>query len=115
MYRFSRSIYRELAPHVIEDPRPDWLREQAEGPGRLRGRNPQARLRPPLLRAPGAVVVQRGTGSFCDGGSIARLDGDRAEHLARTHLHGAATGWGSARWSAARMSRTHEEGHTVPA
>ena len=61
MYQFSRSIYRELAPSRsrTSGTRPECANKQT-GPGRMRGHDSAAGLRPPLLRPAGADAVQRG-------------------------------------------------------
>ena len=70
MYRFIRSIYRELAPQVIEDEQdPTGCANRLSGLDRMRERRSPPEHRPPLLRAPGARI-QRGAVHFAIGDQL---------------------------------------------
>ena len=60
MYQFSRAIYRELAPQILEPaPGVPGCKQPCGGAARLRGRHHAHGDRSPLLRAPGADAVLR--------------------------------------------------------
>ena len=84
MYHFSRSIYRELAPDILED-RPDARRsdQPRARPARLRGARRAARHRPALLRPADADAVQRHPDLLPDVRPAARLQRRRPLHDVR--------------------------------
>ena len=69
----------------------DSVPQQAEGSGRLRGRDSPPDVRPALLRTPGAFALQRGASVLHDAGPALRLARGRVQHAPRDGVPGAAS------------------------
>ena len=111
MYHFSRSIYRELAPDIIEDrPEHDGTTNHERVLRSCETLRRASRHGLALLRQADQDAVQRHPDLLPDVGAAARLQDRRSLHVLRARVLRREPGR-----RAARMPRDHPPGDAVPA
>ena len=116
MYRFSRSIYRELAPAVVEDELdPTGCRNKQQVLDACEGTIRRLTYDRRYFATSGALRCSTRCGRTSRSATSCASGGDRAQHQAGARVPRALARGRRARRRWPRVPRAHAQGHAVPA